>query len=217
MSLKYRILCSAICVLAILDIARAQVLVLPIHIYNTGVDNSGSILVSGTDLHYSLVGGSALITTSVPGSWLSPGGTSQWLTPTGNGNESHVAGFYTWQTNFDLSGLNSTTAILSGRFASDNIGRILLNGVDQGVSNPGVEFLSYTNFSLTNGFVPGVNTLSFVVENPNVAVFPNPTGLRAEVSGTASALSAPEPGTFALLALGGTLAMVYRRRRGDEK
>ena len=57
-----------------------------------------------------------------------------------------------------------------------------LNGVGTGLTSGG--FLSYTPpFTLNSGFVPGVNTLDFLVNNAGDA--PNPTGLRAELSATA--------------------------------
>ena len=130
---------------------------------------------------------------------------------------SHSAGFYTWQTNFNLSGMNPLTAQIQGKFASDNIGRVFLNGVDQGVSNPGSEFIAYTTFNLTSGFNAGVNILSFVVENANVNVSPNPTGLRVEVSGTALTASAPEPGALSILILGGALTLTFRRKADGKR
>jgi hypothetical protein len=73
---------------------------------------------------------------------------------------------------------------LVGIWATDDTGvDILLNGTSTGLSSAG--FSSFTPFSITNGFVTGLNTLTFKVDNAGTS--PNPSGLRVEVTGLATA------------------------------
>ncbi len=163
-------------------------------LYSTGVDSAGYPLPHGTvgDPHYVL--------TSVPSGttdlrvlrasggfpippWIADSPTSAWLRPN-NAGTSDPVGFYTYRTTFDLSGFNVGTASIKGLWGADNTGiKILLNGVDTG--NPGVANLaSFTPFSITAGFVAGINTLDFIVENLSGGSG-NPSGLRVEMTGTA--------------------------------
>lgn len=63
---------------------------------------------------------------------------------------------------------------------------ILINGVSTGQSNPN-QFVSWTPFAVTSGFVAGTNRLTFVVNNggPGAPAGSDPTGLRVEVWGSA--------------------------------
>jgi hypothetical protein len=95
---------------------------------------------------------------------------------------------YRYETTFDLTGFNPATARLAGRWATDNEGfDILINGVSTGQSNI-TQFASWAPFQITSGFVAGTNRLTFVVNNggPGSPAGIDPTGLRAEVWGTAS-------------------------------
>jgi hypothetical protein len=59
-------------------------------------------------------------------------------------------------------------------------------------------FTSWFGFNLNSGFVAGINTIDFVVQDVGV-IF----GFRAELSGRADLLDgAPEPTTLALLSFG---------------
>lgn len=141
------------------------------------------------------------------GPWLGDNGSSAWITPSADTNGAE--GNYTYTTSFDLLGLDPSSAEIFGRWTSDNAGKdILLNGVSLGVTSAG-NFGGWESFSITSGFVPGVNTLSFVIENgPGGGV--GPTALRVEFD-SASALPIPEPSaTLLLLPL---TALLLRRRR----
>jgi hypothetical protein len=94
--------------------------------------------------------------------WISPG-------PTLAG----VRGVYSYRTTFVLDstvpqGSTLTASVLSGGSLT-----VLLNGQPTGISNlnpafPGPHRIAFT-FTLTNGFVGGVNTLDFVVDNSTTA------------------------------------------------
>ncbi len=66
---------------------------------------------------------------------------------------------------------------------------ILINGVSTGITGDG-NFGTFTpQFTISSGFVGGSNALDFIVNNASTTV--NPTGFRAEISGTAELLAPP--------------------------
>lgn len=159
---------------------------------------------------------------SVNPAYVGPDSLSEWLSPVGGaaatatfgglflGNTSN----YTAQTTFDLSAFNAASLVLSLQIASDNFASVVVNG--NTVFTPGcvgggsgVPFGNYcmqewstttlNNASIPGGWLPGLNTLRFVVTNTQD---PSPTGFRIEVGGDAALASSPEPGTWVLLGLG---------------
>lgn len=200
----------------------------PITIFNTGVNSSGGLLTGGgVDPHYTLStsadsrfpGPDALVVVSsgypLPSEWFTNNSTSQWIAPqatnlAGSGEPGALAdGVYIYTTTFDLTGFDLSTAILSGLWSTDNAGLdILINGISTGFTTALDQFGNgFAQFSITTGFVSGVNTLDFVVQNGAPGYFVNsPTGLRVEISGTADSIdhchAVSEPGTLVLLSLG---------------
>ena len=160
-------------------------------LFNTGLAEDGSV-----DPHYSLIqsadpylGPNAIVANPPAGAWVPNTVTSKWISPSANqsqedgGNE---VGNYTYQTTFDLTGLDPGSASITGQWATDNGGLIKLNGNSTGQTT-GIEgFGGFTPFSISTGFVSGVNTLEFVVNNFTPGPIYNPTGLRVEMSGTAT-------------------------------
>jgi hypothetical protein len=202
----------------------------PILIFNTGVDGSGNPLAdNASEIHYSLISpspvtGTPVVATSAGGfpipPWLGDNSLSAWISPTADTNAPQ--GEYTYRTTFDLTGLDPATASLTGQWAGDNdLVAILINGVVAPQGNlPAIDPGSGTRplntffpFSITTGFVPGINTLDFVVNNQPTSN--NPTGVRVEVSGTAAiAQVVPEPTSLALFgafALAGVGVCGWRR------
>jgi PEP-CTERM motif len=194
-------------------------------LFNTGVDASGVALPDGTigDPHYSLVsvpgGTTDILVRTVPPVYPIPpyfyGGTSSaWIGPNNSPSLDGPVGVYDYQTTFNLAGFNPSTAAISGGWSTDNIGvGIYLNGVDTG--NPGTAFnqfqIGYVPFSITSGFVSGLNTLDFFVNNAA-----GPTALRVEMTGAAAVAAVPEPETYAMLLAGlGLIGFIAYRRKSD--
>jgi hypothetical protein len=166
-------------------------------LFNTGVNALAAPLSDdAVDPHYRLTfgGTDAFVATEAGGfpipPWIGSNSMSAWISPSrdtqglsdGSGTYN-----YRYETTFDLTGFNPATARLAGRWATDNQGvDILINGVSTGQSNPN-QFVSWTPFQITSGFVGGINRLTFVVNNggPGAPPGADPTGLRAEVWGAA--------------------------------
>jgi hypothetical protein len=159
-------------------------------VYSTGVDATGAVLADGAvDPHYKLVVNAtdpnsqdALVHDStifpiVTGPWVANTDRSKWIAPLVNSG-SASGGDYAYRTTFDLTGYDPATAVLLGAWATDNLGTdIKLNGVSTGLLNS-AQFGSLTPFTLTTGFVAGVNTLEFHLNNSDpVTGF---TGLRVD-------------------------------------
>jgi hypothetical protein len=203
-------------VLALLTGGMGHVNASPILLFNTGVGTPGTV-----DPHYSQTSPTfapLFITTSRPGSYVTAPAGSQWISFQPNGSANVPAGTFGITTTFDLTGLIPGTATISGDLAADNFAEIFLNGVDTGIgttmNNPGgggrTGFEQLLPFTISSGFVPGVNTLTFELTNdPDRGTNPSDL-LVANLTGTASV---PEPSTLALLALGGGALAGWRRWR----
>jgi hypothetical protein len=190
-------------------------------LFNTGVGPTGAPLAEdAVDPHYTLSGGAAAYTATnaqgypvaPAGPWVGDDSLSAWITPTLDTQGASNA-VYSYTTTFDLTGLDPVSAIISGLWAADDAGglsNIILNGVSSGLSNTN-GYSSWTAFSLTSGFQPGLNTLTFQVQNSGGG----PTGVRVEMTGTASAAAnaVPDGGaTAGLLGLGLMGAATLHRR-----
>ena len=172
-------------------------------LFNTGVDANGMPLAPGSvDPHWRLIqspdtnfpGPNAIVLNDagfpIP-PWLTNGPNSKWLAPQASQAIGNSAGDYKYRLTFDLTGLKPSTAIITGSWTSDNLGpEVQLNRVSTGFSSDGNFPVLGNTFTITNGFIEGMNTLDFVINNAGPGT--NPTGFRAEISGTA-ALAPPGP------------------------
>jgi hypothetical protein len=127
-------------------------------------------------------------------------------------------GWYDFQITFDLSGFEADTVGISGSWAADNYGYILLNGKSTGVTfGTNIwSFLTLHSFEITSGFQPGLNTLDFMVYNipPNPNSPPacgDPTGLAVEMTG--DGVLVPEPASLGLCGLALIAGFAYLRKR----
>lgn len=146
-------------------------------LYNTGINDLGTPLALGvSDDHYIMTGPiPGAVAVSKHGLWTTAPAGSVWIAPT-NGNVSDPGGNYDYILTFDLTGLDPTSATVQGQWATDNDSEIFLNGVNTGNTRGLWGFTTLLDFTLSSGFVSGINTLEFRVINvPSTAL--NPTGL----------------------------------------
>ena len=204
--------------LAAANVAQAN----PITIFNTGVDANHAVLGDATigDPHYSLISAPEGSTFNIrvrrasggfpieTGAYFGDNSYSNWIGPNNDEVLNGPPGLYVYRTIFDLTGLNPATAKLSGQWSSDNEGRdIELNGESTAVApTSSGAFTSFHPFSITGGFISGINILDFFVVNDGA----DPTALRVEISGTAAEV--PEPATLALVGLS-LAALGWSRRK----
>jgi len=177
-------------------------------LYNTGVDNSGNVLLGGivADTHYditaqssygvSLLGDAYTVGSGFPiGPWVANTPTSRWI---GTGqSQSYGPYSLTFSTDFTIgSDADLSTVNISGLGGVDDyLSGINLNGVSTGAAFSG--FRSLSSFSISSGFVHGINTIDFLVVNSGGG----PTGLRIQdIEGTYETV--PEPSIIALMGLG---------------
>jgi hypothetical protein len=182
-------------------------------LFNTGVDASGNPLSGGagvTDPHYTILSG--------PGTNIYPlnavtfnccyfadqpsgtNGNSRWISVNANGSNAN-SGSYDFETTFSLTGLDPSTASITGRFAADNhITATEINGnVVAGATTD--TFGSYTTFSITSGFVAGLNKLDFRVLDDGQPMSLRVDGLIGTASPQGGGGTVPEPATLALLGI----------------
>ena len=177
------------------------------NLFNTGVSDANALLANGAvDPHWRLIasadatapGPNAFVVTDtlfpiVAGPWLASGPTSKWIGPMANQSGGNLPGDYRYRITFSLAGLEPTTAVITGRWTSDNTGPdILINGQSTGFTSDGNFGGFGNNFTINSGFIDGTNTLDFIVNNAGTTA--NPTAFRAEfLSANADVL--PPPGT----------------------
>jgi hypothetical protein len=181
--------------------ARAETYAIP-GVFGTGVDSRGELLPTGAvDPHYVLASDVYEIGVEPPalvvddlawralgGPWLPNDDSSLWIGPETSVAATAPAGEYRYTISFDLAGMNHETARLQLRWAADDRGTSgHLNGADTRLSGTSAHTFSEA-FTLTDGFVSGVNVLEFVVRNlePASSSGSNPTGVRVELVGRAA-------------------------------
>ena len=122
--------------------------------------------------------------------WVANGPDSKWVGPSSNPNGNFANGSYTYQTTFNLTGLDPTTVELIGQVAGDDTVAIILNGTTVLAAGT-ASATTWTPFTIRSGFLAGTNTLQFVVTNTGTGPTgspsgsSNPTGLQVQIYGTA--------------------------------
>lgn len=189
--------------------AAAQAAPIP-GLYATGVDDAGDRLPGGSvDPHYRLfddmrADAPSYVVGTLPGTYVPNSATSAWIWENADGSPSFVV--RTYRLTFDLSGFDPATVSISGTWGVDDAGRdIIVNGVSTGQSMVG--FGAFEPFLLRAGFVAGINTIDYVVENAG-----GPGAFRVDtIAGDAVRLPEPASAALALLAL--TLVAARRSAR----
>jgi hypothetical protein len=182
-------------------------------LFSTGVDAFGVPLADGSvDPHYSVAPGGGPFAIGNPSGvgWVGNTLSSSWISPATN--TLGGGGPFTYHTSFSLAGLNPGTAVITGSLAIDDEGSIFLNGVDvfDSVSTFSAPWSFFQTFTISSGFIAGINTLDIVVPNDIETADDGPTGLQLNLSGTAI----PEPASLGLLALAlGVFGSSRRSRR----
>jgi len=184
------------------------------NLYNTGVNNFNvAIGPNLPDPHYSLIvqPGSTTATTIDDAFfpfpfWVANNAGSRWIGPA-NPFGFGPAGTYTYRTTFNLpANAVLSTVNISGLWATDdNSLDILINGNSTG--NVSAGFTPLVPFSINSGFVVGLNTLDFSLNNAIIS-----TGLRVDrIVGT---FKIPEPAAACLAVFGmfASIAVLRRRR-----
>lgn len=181
--------------------------------YNTGVDDSGSKLSLGAiDTHWSIVSGPGVtvpenafvLTEQHPLGSYTTAPDALWISRSANGS-ANTGLPLTYQMTFDLTLFDPSTATLSGIWGVDDYGSILLNGITpEGI---GVFDLVGTNdqhfnashaFTITGGFVAGINTLQVQVVDTGF-----PSGLSvSSLVGLADIAIVPTPSPDRLIIVG---------------
>lgn len=160
---------------------------------NTGMDAAGLPIAGGAvDPSWSLPvnadGESSTVyvgNTGFPGAWLANSAASKWVGPRPNLSENMAGGDYTYRATFDLTGRDTNSVVILGRWASDNWGTpVRVNGAVVNVP-ASFAFNAWTSFAIASSnatFLPGLNTLDFVVNNAGAGA----TGLRLEFTLTSA-------------------------------
>jgi hypothetical protein len=187
-------------------------------LFNTGVNAAGTPQPNGTlETHYTIVSGpimpTPVVRTSAGGfpvpPWLPDNTISAWISPTAE--FSNPSGVFIYRTTFDLTGLDPGTASIVGVWSTDNDGQnILINGTPLGFTTDLAQFsIGFASFSVSSGFVAGINTLDFVVNDISFI-----GGLRVQLAGTANPVApVPESEVLWLLVIG-LAAMAFRHHVG---
>lgn len=166
-------------------------------LFGTGLDETGALLgPEQIDPHYKLTMSpdpdatgpdTFTLTPGYPvGPWAAEGTASRWIAPQSAQGVGSAPGLYTYETTFDLTGLDPTTAVITGKTGTDDtLSGVRLNGNTLGgIVSAGFQTLRSFTIPAGSPFLPGLNTLEFDVVNGGSA--PNPTGLRLDLAGRAT-------------------------------
>ena len=157
-------------------------------LFSTGVTDDKAVLTGGkSDPHWTLVAGPPGVTVPQPATVVSnPSGDwfqtsparSAWVSAAADASMD-VGAPYTFEQQFDLTGINLATVTISGTWSADNAAVLLINGspvtAAQGTgtlsltaSDP-ANFHTPHDFTISSGFVPGRNRIAAQVTNEPAA------------------------------------------------
>lgn len=179
---------------------------------NTGIDAGGAAQPAGavSPFWFFLINPDSASTNAIVANegfpippWLANNATSKWIGPRATLGDANIAsGNYRYRTSFDLSGRDTNTVLLIGRWASDNGGvAVYVNGNPVTVPlSPG--FDSWTGFTITSSnvnFLSATNTIDFEINNAGAG----PTGLRVEFTQSSARTLPGIPANIAIHPQGG--------------
>jgi hypothetical protein len=149
-------------------------------LFPTGVNSAGSVLTGGSaDPHWTVVSGPGIgtsrpaVVVSNPNTDWFVSGNSAWVSVSSDALID-TGGPFTIEQQFDLTGINLTTVTISGLWSADNNAVLFLNGAQAAAHGTGTFTLTATDpanfhtshaFTITNGFVPGINRISIELTN----------------------------------------------------
>jgi hypothetical protein len=150
-------------------------------LFRTGFDDANAPLADGQiDPHYTLwtspdpvaLGPDTIASPMTDSTYNANDPNSRWITP--YATLGGVRGVFTYRTTFLLDAARPSGAVLNASILAAGPTTILLNGQPTGIANlnpafPG-PYRNLFSFTLTNGFVVGLNTLDFVVDNGTAAI-----------------------------------------------
>jgi hypothetical protein len=181
--------------LLILSLLFAAVLSNPIPISSTGVNGGSFISAYSTDPNWKVEFPDGNIIQAIVVDhntandvyWYVPS-SYQWISVQGDQDYSDTSnmevGYFVYTSTFDLTGLDPTSASLSGNFVADDfVAVVFLNGNEIGFPNGG--YGGETGYSINSGFVSGINIISFYAYNQG-----GPAGFGASFSGSANPITA---------------------------
>jgi hypothetical protein len=161
-------------------------------IRSTGTDAAGSLLSEGAiDPNWTITAKPGGVTGSFPAFatkgdpvWFPNRNSSRWISTKPDARTNELPGNYTYRTSFDLTGYDLTTVQIRMQISvDDELVDVKLNGQSTGLKVPifadGSAFMMSREMQITSGFVAGMNTLEFIVNNQNVGN--NPTGIQAQM------------------------------------
>jgi MYXO-CTERM domain-containing protein len=193
-------------------LASASVATVTLH--NTGVDANDALVAFGEATSFwtlsAAPSGSSQALGSTPFRFRHPAyaadtSVSAWVSPGAFGNAG-TGGQYIYDLSFDLTGFDLASVTIEGLFSSDNDGALWLNDEPVAVTSGFAGFGTMKAFSLTSGFVAGINVIHAMVLNAG-----DPTAFHVQFTNVAaSPVPLPPP---ALLLTGALLALGARRRR----
>jgi len=188
-------------------------------VHNTGVNSSNVLVAAGGQASFWTLSAKPSGAVETLGSnpfrfnccYFADTSNAAWVAPQASGNAG-LNGIYIYDLVVDLTGFDPTTASISGTFGTDNDGSISVNSNAPAATTCFACFGSPTAFTISSGFVAGLNTIHLSVNNGG-----DPTAFFVSFTSATATPTAPPatpiPGTL-LLSMIGILGLgLYMWRR----